>query len=109
MGLLRCGCGLLQSVYHGSSGGLAWWAVGYGLWVLDLGLSRRGSEILDLGINFGFGIGVTELGVDFGFGIGGDQRLWWRCGSRSMIKSQKRKISVVVGKACSCSWGFRLK
>ena len=26
-----------------------------------------------------------------------------------MIRSQKRKISVVVGKACSCSWGFGLK
>ena len=26
-------------MYHGSSGGSTWWVVGYGLWVLDLGLS----------------------------------------------------------------------
>ena len=39
MGLFRCGSGLLRSMYHGSSGGSAWWAVGYGLWVLDLGWS----------------------------------------------------------------------
>ena len=33
-------------------------------------------EILDLGVDFGFGIGVTEIGVDFGFGIDVDwQRL----------------------------------
>ena len=31
-------------------------------------------EILDLGVDFRFGIGVTELGVDFGFGIGIDWR-----------------------------------
>ena len=29
---------------------------------------------MDLGVDFGFGIGVTELGVDFGFGIGIDWR-----------------------------------
>ena len=40
MGLLRCGCGLLRSVYHGLGGGSTWWAVGYGIWVLDLGWSR---------------------------------------------------------------------
>ena len=39
MGLFRCGCGLLRSVYHGSSGGSAWWAVGYGFWIwVDLGI-----------------------------------------------------------------------
>ena len=42
MGLFRCGCGLLRSVYHGSSGGSAWWAVGYGFWIfwiwVDLGV-----------------------------------------------------------------------
>ena len=41
MSLLRCRCGLLRSVYYGSSGGLAWWAVGYGLQILDLGWFGR--------------------------------------------------------------------
>ena len=51
MGLLRCGCGLLQSVYHRSGGGSAWWVVGYGLWVLDLG----SVEIKDCGGSVGLG------------------------------------------------------
>ena len=29
---------------------------------------------MDLGVAFGFGIGMMELGVDFGFGIGMDRR-----------------------------------
>ena len=37
MGLLRCGCGLLRSMYHGLGGGSTWWAMGYRLWVLDFG------------------------------------------------------------------------
>ena len=62
-----------------------------------------------MGVDFGLRIGVTKLGVDFEFGISLDQwRSLWQCGSGSMIGSRKRKISVVVGKACSCSWGFRL-
>ena len=40
-------------MYHGSGGGLAWWAMGYGFWIL-----------VDLG--------VTELGVDLGM----DRRFW---------------------------------
>ena len=67
----------------------------------------------------GFGFGCDEAGCwsgliwawigDFGFGISRDRRLWWQCGYRSVIGSWKRKISVVMGKAYSCSWGFGLK
>ena len=107
MGLLWCGCGLLRSVYHGSGGGLAWWAMGYGFWIwVDLGWSRHGSEILDLGSAWRSWVLILCLGSMW---IGGDQRSWWWCGSGSMIGSWNMKISVVVGKACSCSWGFGLK
>ena len=60
------------------------WVMGYGFWIwvdlgmtelgVDLGVDRHGSEILDLGVDFGFGISVTKLGVDSGFGIGVDWR-----------------------------------
>ena len=57
IGLLRCGCGLLRSVYHGSGGGVGldrlwlvgldrgdWWVSGFGsvlcMWIGAVGLDR---------------------------------------------------------------------
>ena len=71
----------------------------YNVWTIAF--HSKYSSIMD-----GFSINYLH----FEFGISLDQRRsWWQCGSGSMIGSRKRKILVVVGKACSCSWGFRLK
>ena len=75
MGLFRCGCGLLRSVYHGSSGGLAWWAVGifwHGglawwdvfLGIFDVDRCIRGQIGVFLGVFLGiFGVSWVFLGI----------------------------------------------
>ena len=105
MGLFRCGCSLLRSVYHGSSGGLAWWAVGifwHGgtfFWVFSMLIGVSGGQIgVFLGVSgrfsgyfwsimgfFGYFLGwsVYFLGIFDGLGfksaawVSNRRRGWW--------------------------------
>ena len=97
--------GLLGGSGAEDCGGSTWWAVGCGLWVLDL----------DLGV-IGFGL-IWVL--DFGFGIGRDQRSWWRGFGLAEIKDHAVMCVVCVASSvdpmviflkwvCWDMWGFGL-